>query len=161
VTNEVINYSWQELNQDVDSLYTQINDDYWKPQVVVGLIRGGCIPGVMLSHKFGVPFEALHWSKRDFSNQGFGHFIEHICKHAIRNNERFLIVDDIIDSGETVSDLMHYATKMASVKYWNHYIKFATLWQNTDCSTQASFWAREIERSKDDRWVIFPWETTT
>ena len=158
---DVIKYSWSELDHDVNHLHRQIVESDWKPHTVVGLIRGGCIPGVMLSHKFDVPFEALHWSKRDFSNQGFGHYIEHICKHAIRNNERFLIVDDIIDSGETVADLMHYATKMASVRYWSNYIKFATLYQNSDCPTQASYWARGISRRVDERWIYFPWETTT
>jgi hypoxanthine phosphoribosyltransferase len=153
-----INYTWNELEKDVDELVNQVQGSGFVPNKIVGLVRGGLIPGVMMSHKMNVPFEALQWSKRDFASQHFGHYIDHICKRSATLCENFLIVDDILDSGDTIGELQHYAMKMSSMSYWMNRIRFATLWKNIDCSIDTSFSARTISRRVDQRWIIFPWE---
>ena len=78
------------LNQIADKMA----EDNWKPNVIMGINRGGCIPGVYLSHKLNIPHEVLDVRLRD-----------HNAKPDLRNLEKvhskILIIHDINDTGET------------------------------------------------------------
>ena len=49
-------YSWQDMCLDVNQLCRDIVLDNFKPDVIVGLSRGGLTPGVMMSHWLKKPF---------------------------------------------------------------------------------------------------------
>ena len=38
--------------------------DGFKPELIIGVARGGLVPAVMLSHYLDVPMQSLHWSTR-------------------------------------------------------------------------------------------------
>ena len=52
-------YSWEEMRRDVSVLSREIVLDNFDPQVIVGISRGGLVPGVMLSHWFLKPFKPM------------------------------------------------------------------------------------------------------
>jgi hypoxanthine phosphoribosyltransferase len=43
-------YDWKEMRRDVNTLCRDITLDKFDPQVIVGISRGGLLPGVMMSH---------------------------------------------------------------------------------------------------------------
>ena len=47
-TMKVIYYSWEESIQDLHELVRQMSIDRFRPQVIVGISRGGLPPAVML-----------------------------------------------------------------------------------------------------------------
>ena len=55
--------TWDEVDQLVFKLYKQLKDQ--DIDKVVGISRGGLIPGVMLSHWLDAGFEPLEWQTRD------------------------------------------------------------------------------------------------
>jgi hypoxanthine phosphoribosyltransferase len=75
--------SWQDVEEAVERLATNIIASKKEIVNVVGLPRGGLIPAVMLSHKLNVPFI----SEDDEADTGEGYT---------------LVVDDICDSGLTL-----------------------------------------------------------
>ena len=54
-------YTWQDVDNMTHDILRQVatDRDNFKPDYIVGLCRGGLIPGVMLSHYFDIPF--LRW----------------------------------------------------------------------------------------------------
>ena len=60
-------YSYQEFVKDIDLITEQIRDDKWKPDYIVGVVRGGSIPAVFLSHRLNVPVVMLQWSERNYT----------------------------------------------------------------------------------------------
>ena len=48
-----------QVRNALNQIAERMSDDKWKPDVIMGINRGGCIPGVYLSHKLGIPHEAL------------------------------------------------------------------------------------------------------
>ena len=52
-------YSWEEMRRDVNALCREIVLDKFNPQVIVGISRGGLVPGVMMSHWFKLPFKPV------------------------------------------------------------------------------------------------------
>ena len=48
---EKLFYSWDEQLKDTNEICELIEKDDFVPDVIVGISRGGLIPGVMISHK--------------------------------------------------------------------------------------------------------------
>ena len=46
---EKLIYTWEEQLSDTADICAQINKDNFLPDVIVGISRGGLIPGVMIS----------------------------------------------------------------------------------------------------------------
>ena len=97
---EKLFYTWDEQFDDTNKMCDQLEADEFIPDVVVGISRGGLIPGVMISHKLEIPFKPVHASTRDFP-----HWENYLPKPK---DEKILIVDDICDSGETFVRLSEY-----------------------------------------------------
>ena len=63
---EKLIYTWEQQIEDTNLICEKIAEDNFKPDVIVGISRGGLIPGVMISHKLNIPFKPVHASTRDF-----------------------------------------------------------------------------------------------
>ena len=155
---EKLYYTWENLASDVDALVQQVKDSDFVPTKIVGIVRGGMIPAVIMSHKLNIPVVSLQWSKRDFAHQQYGKFLENIVRSAISDNQRYLIVDDILDSGETFADLKRWTAMISDTSLLKNKIKYATLIRNTSSEVHVDFHSTEIDRKVDDRWLVFPWE---
>ena len=68
-----------------------------KPDLIVGITRGGLLPGVYLSHSLNVPMMTLQWQTREDSatEENF------IIKDLIAEGKVVVFVDDINDRVET------------------------------------------------------------
>ena len=64
---EKLFYSWDEQLKDTNEICELIEKDDFVPDVIVGISRGGLIPGVMISHKLNIPFKP----KQMLSNHEF------------------------------------------------------------------------------------------
>ena len=106
---------WSEIHELVNILCKKIIMEYPTIDSVMGLPRGGLVPAVMISHELNLPF-VLHPGKNT------------------------LVVDDINDTGETLSK--------APGAYW------ATLHHKSTSKFQYNFYAREI----GEQWIVYPWE---
>jgi hypothetical protein len=141
-------YSFTDLIADVDYLKGVIDESKYMPDVVVGLARGGLIPAVMLSHKLGLPMCSVKWSTRD-----------HIGTQPLEKLKQYrdiLIVDDICDSGKTLTSLVDNLRHFAPITK----VKTCTLHYNTSQSFKVDYFVNTIDRTKDDRWIIYQWEIT-
>lgn len=148
--HNTINYTWEQFDFDIAKLKRWITEVDFNPNMIVGLHRGGMVPAIALSHSLDVPCIPLEWSTRDSKR------CDHVTAQYITslNNKgiKVLVVDDIVDSGLTISSLKpHINLRTNSVLY-------TSLWYNPSQSCSMHFWANVIDRSVDDRWIIFPWE---
>ena len=120
----------------------------WMPSIVLGINRGGCIPGVYLSHRINTPHEVLdirlrdHTTKPDLS----------VLEKAFAFQKKILIIDDINDSGET----FNYIIK--NFGPGDGRIKFAALIHNKPSKAKVDYQGYEIDKSKNPAWIVFPWE---
>jgi uncharacterized protein len=128
--------------RDIDFLHGYLKDE--KFDAILGLSRGGLVPSVYLSHKLNLPLIPVQWSTRDHGKKILPNLVD---------GHRYLIVDDICDSGETLESLYDVLLREYSCEYVD-----AVLWQNTSAPFQCDYYAREIDRNTDDRWIVFDWE---
>jgi|TARA_R110002096_G_C14280705_1_gene696581 hypoxanthine phosphoribosyltransferase len=140
-------YGWKEMRRDVNVLCREIILNKFEPQVIVGLSRGGLVPGVMMSHWFNKPFKPVQAALRDFAE-----WEEYLPR---KTDERVLIVDDICDSGETfekISKHIHNNNNKCDVR-------FASLWWNNEVDYEPNYYAQEMAKDSENIWLVFPWES--
>lgn len=143
---ETIDISWQQIENEVNKIANSILSKKDTFDVVIGLSRGGLIPGVMLSHKLNLPFVSLVWQTRDGSKKD-----KKLLKQY--NKETTLVIDDLIDSGKTFHEVLEVAPK----------VKYAALFNKLSSNSEYEYYTKHLDYCgsvlyNDNRWLIFPWE---
>lgn len=155
-------YTNESLKADLQEIIRQIMLDDFRPDVIVGVARGGLVPATMLSHYFQKQLMVINYSKRD-------HMISQMSEtkdisDALRSGLNVLIVDDICDSGETLKDILNKIPEYSSLGgedtiEFKSKLKTAVLWNNISQEMHSpNYVGREISRVEDTRWIIFPYE---
>ena len=139
-------YTWEEMRRDVNVLCRDIVLSKFDPQVIVGLSRGGLVPGVMMSHWFNKPFKPVKAALRDFPE-----WEDYLPR---KTDERVLIVDDICDSGETFQKMKNHITERAN----GVDVRFASLWWNNEVDFEPHYYVQECAKDSENIWIHFPWE---
>ena len=147
-----LSYTWNDFDEDISILTNYIKSSHWVPDYIVGVKRGGLIPAVRLSHIFNKPLIMMSCQLRD-SNDKQVRLYE---VEEIPNDKNVLIVDDICDSGITMSQIM---VELFSNLFSPNNIKTCSLIYTTSQQFIVDYYAKDIDRSNDERWIIFPWET--
>ena len=155
--NNIIDYSYDDFCSGINIIANKIQNSDFKPDYIVGIVRGGSIPAVYLSHKLKIPVQMIHWSTRD--NTDFGNESNFWIPEDINEGKKVLIVDDIVDGGETIRSLLEDWQKSVSEPLQVDNIKISAMVYNTTQDVTVDFYDRTIDRNFDPRWFIFPWES--
>lgn len=137
-------YDYNEFLEDCHSLTQQID---WEFDAIVGIARGG----LTLSHLFGEYYNirevyALNTIGYDETKKLDHTEIFNIPE--IKSATNILIVDDIVDSGET----LELVIKTLSERYPNTTLKSASLFYKESASIEPDWYAKLA-----DRWIDFFW----
>lgn len=139
-------------------LIQQMAKANYKPEVVIGLARGGADMAVKFSHYYDIPCEIIKWQTRD-GNHGNPVPTAEVGKMqtlmSAYRNVNVLIVDDIYDTGKTLANIdmtLDACNKMNTITY-------AVCIENLEVDeVEIDFSARQISRSDDEQWFVFPCE---
>lgn len=138
--------SYNEYGILVSQLCEKIENDFKKPDTVIGIKRGGLAIALHLSHYFNCNLEVL-----DLNNlESFESYIIN------QQNKIFYIVDDICDSGETFNKVLKTIYTSKNWDYSNKIRCFAIHKKNRS-DFGLDYYLKLIE---DDIWVSYPWEKT-
>lgn len=144
-----IYYGVTEFERDIQRLLSQLHGVGF--DLIIGINRGGCLPAVCLSHGLGVPATMIDWSTRD----GLNLHPRHHYKYFEELSERFtdiLIVDDLVDSGKSLQQLIRTAKIFCNVTV-------ATLLHNTDVNLDVPhIYGTPFSRTTEPRYFDFWWE---
>ena len=154
----IIDYTYSDFVDGIKSITKQIEESDFLPDLIVGIVRGGGVPAVYLSHRLKVPVQMVHWNTRDDTEWGNEH--NAWVPEEIQGGLKVLIVDDIVDGGDTIKELLEdWQQSVAGLGKLNtDNIKVAAMWYNTAQDVVVDFYHKTVDRNEDQRWVIFPWE---
>ncbi len=146
--------SYDDMHDMLNVMYRQMALDPYKPDVVVGLVRGGLIPAVHVSHYYDVPLVAFKYSLRD--HPGTDSFSK--ITNLIDQGLRILIVDDICDEGHTLHDIMEQLNKYDGPAGTKE-IRTAVLQHNLGATLfSPDYCGEEINKVEKPEWIVYPWE---
>jgi len=145
-----------DLHNHLQRIIKQMSDDNWKPELIIGISRGGAIPAVMLSHYFNCKMVGCDVSLRD-DNEGYGPESNCWAAEDAINGKRTLIVDDINDSGATINWIVN---DWGDEVKWQDTVRFAVLVDNlaSKASQPPNYFGEEINKVEKDEWIVFPYE---
>lgn len=137
-----IHIQWETLESLAGTMMQDIVASGIQFTKIIGVARGGCVPGVMLSNRLNIPFESILWQTRD------GKTGNEQRLNDIVSSETALIVDDIYDTGKT------FETMHEVIAPWNS-VHWASLVSKKE-DTFLDFVGRKLYNNTD--WIVFPWE---
>ena len=154
--------SWNDVQRQVQELIRQMWKDRWTPDYVVGITRGGLTPANLISQYLGCPMETLKVSLRDGSEQESNLWM---AEDAFKG-KKILIVDDINDSGATLSWIHKdwpsgcFPNDPKWQALWGDSVRVAALYDNeaSDSTLDVNYAAESINKMEDPCWIVFPWE---
>lgn len=142
---------YAEFLGHVETIATQVEADAWQPHFLVGIGRGGLVPGTYLSHRLSIPLLSIdHSSKVHVFSDAL---LVHLAACA-RAGERYLFVDDINDSGKTLVQFRELLRE-SGADLAN--IRIAVLIHNAASQAEVDYAAEQIDRRVDKFWFTFPW----
>jgi len=144
--------SYADFVHDVIALADAIDADGWRPDHIVGVGRGGLVPGAYLSHRTGISLLSVDHSS---GVPGFSEDLLAKLAAATREGTHILLVDDINDSGLTIDTLRGMFATHGGV---TANLRVAVLIENVRSTARVDYKARTIDRADDKRWFVFPWE---
>jgi len=164
-------YSDEFVKGGVLEIVRQMYDKNYRPDYIVGLTRGGLIPGVMLSHYLNIPFYALDPAESNLwmAEEAFGSVSleeQELIKSRwdVSKRKNILIIDDINDTGNTFKHIIKdwrsgcFPKEAAWDSVWHRNVKFAVLIENQSSDFDADFVGLEINKAENPEWCVFPWE---
>jgi len=165
-----VHYTWKDIEHMVVSINNLMYADGWRPDYLVGLTRGGLVPAVIMSNMTGIPMHALDVRFRDTDPSNYGPesnlwMAEDAYGYDMDQPKNILIVDDINDSGKTLSWIRDdwRGGCMPDDPHWNtvfgNNVRTACLMDNAQSNFgDVDYTALEIDKEEDPVWIVFPWE---
>lgn len=144
--------SWEEIVEWSRGLSSRIRESGWNPDLVVAVSRGGFVPARLICDFMDVSdllaVQSQHWVEAAKASE------KAILKYPYKidaEHKNVLIVDDIVDTGETLMlarDFVEREWKPASVK------TAALQWISTVAKYKPDYYYIEV---RDWTWFQYPW----
>ena len=138
---------YKEVKKYIKNIGETIISSKWKPDLIISVNRGGCVPGIYLSHLIDINHEVLTLSKNKKTNNSS------YIKSIMEKHKTILVLDDINDTGKTMKEISEIYSKFL------HKLKFAVLIDNKSSQFKVDFSSYKIDKTVDNSWIVFPWES--
>jgi uncharacterized protein len=142
--------TWSQIYDLTLFLAQKIRSSGYRPQVIVGIIRGGMVPARVLADLLEV--QQVATIQVEFYVNIGKTAAEPVLKQGLAvpvAGKRVLLVDDIADSGKSLQLALNYLQNQGAAE-----IRSATLYYKRKSVVEPSFFEKET-----GCWVVFPWET--
>ncbi|ASI98425.1 phosphoribosyltransferase [Thermococcus celer] len=141
--------SWDDIERWAKEGAWKVLEDGWRPDVVVGLARGGWVPARLYCDYLGVKdlvsLKVEHWGVTATPD---GKAKLKYGSNYDLGGKRVLIVDDISDTGESLTLARNYVEGQKPAE-----IRVATLLTIKGSRFRPDYYGEEI----DWTWIVFPW----
>ena len=139
--------TWWQVDRAIFSLADKLRE--YKPDVIVGIARGGLIPAVRLSHILGdIELKVIDVKFYTDINEHTEMPKITIPIYGDLKGKRVVIVDDVSDTGKTLEVVINEVKRLGAKE-----IKVACLAMKPWTSVVPDFYV-----FRTDKWIVFPWE---
>ncbi len=139
--------NWTSYGNLVTELCEKVRSAKKKFDLIIGIARGGIPVAMVLADQLGVGIDIINVkSYTGISKRGKPTIISTLTEDV--KQKRVLVVDDLIDEGDTMNTVLSYLRK-AGVGRIHTAVLFVKPWSKFE----PEFYLKVL-----DKWVVFPWE---
>ena len=150
---------WKEYNLTTEKLAIQIYQSGFKPDILIGIMRGGAPIIDVLSRIFKLKCAYLaveSYSGKGIEDQQGELVFSREMSSTVENLEgNLLLCDDLSDTGVTLNRSIQWLKKYPPLKGKIKSIKTAVLWKKAKSTFKPDFCAVTL---KDNPWIVQPFE---
>lgn len=142
----MITYTYEHFLNDIQTLTTRC--EAFKPDTILAVARGG----VTLAHALAMSLDVRNLQSirvESYDGEFQREAVSILGKTDLEGYKRVLVVDDIVDSGQTLAALLPYLR----TEYPQCEFKIATLFTKSTALLQPDFSLHEAHE-----WIEFFWE---
>ena len=141
--------SWQDIHNSLFDITKKILDSKFKPDLIVGISRGGWIPARIVSDLLEI--NQIANISVEYYNQLGETKRKPIITQTITvpvSKKKILLVDDVADTGNSLAMVNKYLEKKSISE-----IRIATIYYKPWSKIKPDYFQK-----KTTLWIIFPWE---
>jgi hypothetical protein len=150
--------SWDDYHHAIERLGAKVHASGFAFDQIICLARGGLRVGDMLSRIFNQPLAVLatqsYFANADKTAEAQGELTigQHMAKVNERLGQSVLLVDDLVDSGKTMQEVVeHLRHRYPGIQS----VKTAVIWKKGCSVFTPDFWADDLP---DNPWIHQPFE---
>ena len=157
--SEKLIVSWEQYHQTVEKLAIQIEESKYKPDILVGIMRGAAPMIDVLSRIFKL--KCAYLAVESYSGKGIEDeqgdivFSREMSSIAPNMGGRILLCDDLSDTGITFNKSIDWLKEYEPIKNKIEDIKTATLWKKKKSTFEPDYCAVKLP---DNPWIVQPFE---
>ena len=157
--SEKLIVSWEEYNRTVEKLAIQIDESGYKPNILIGIMRGAAPMIDVLSRIFKL--KCAYLAVESYSGKGIEDeqgnivFSREMSSIAPSMGGRILLCDDLSDTGITFNKSIDWLNQYGPIKGKIDEIKTATLWKKKKSTFEPDFCAVKLD---ENPWIVQPFE---
>ena len=150
---------WKEYNLIVEKLAIQIHQSGYKPDMLIGIMRGGAPIIDVLSRVFKL--KCAYLAVESYSGggvedqQGELVFSREMSSTVQEMRGNILLCDDLSDTGVTLNKSIDWLKKYPPLKGKIKSIKTAVLWKKRDSTFEPDYCAQKLDSNP---WIVQPFE---
>ena len=150
---------WKEYNLIVEKLAIQIHQSGYKPDMLIGIMRGGAPIIDVLSRVFKL--KCAYLAVESYSGvgvedqQGELVFSREMSSTAQEMKGNILLCDDLSDTGVTLNKSIDWLKKYPPLQGNIKSIKTAVLWKKRDSTFEPDYCAQKLDSNP---WIVQPFE---
>ena len=151
--------SWEDYNSTVEKLAIQIHQSGFKPNMLIGIMRGGAPIIDVLSRVFKL--KCAYLAVESYSGEGTEDqqgelaFSREMSSTVQEMKGKILLCDDLSDTGVTLNKSIDWLKKYPVLKGNIEEIKTAVLWKKKDSTFEPDFCAQKLDSNP---WIVQPFE---
>lgn len=141
--------TWNQIYDMLLDLANKIQGDGYKPDVIIGIARGGLVPARILSDFLETPELAIIQIEYYVSIAQTRQ--EPILKKSLHTqitDKKALLVDDVSDTGKSLQLAKNHLQQQGAKE-----IKTATLYAKPQTITKPDYCEKQTSN-----WIVFPWD---
>tara|TARA_Y100000768_G_C23933847_1_gene661549 strand:+ start:513 stop:1037 length:525 start_codon:yes stop_codon:yes gene_type:complete len=150
---------WKQYNLITEKLAIQIFQSGYKPDMLIGIMRGGAPIIDVLSRIFKL--KCAYLAVESYSGKGIEDqqgelvFSREMSSTVQEMRGNILLCDDLSDTGVTLNRSIDWLKKYPPLKGNIKDIKTAVLWKKKDSTFQPDFCAQKLDGNP---WIVQPFE---
>jgi hypoxanthine phosphoribosyltransferase len=140
---------WDEIYQMLLDLAQQIRKDQYKPDIIVGVSRGGWPPARVMSDLLQNP-NLANMKVEFYKDIGVRNKKPRITQPVTMEvvGKRVLVVDDVSDTGQSLRIVANHLRRKPVKE-----LRVCTIYMKPQSIFRPDYYARTTRK-----WIIFPWE---